>query len=142
MANKLISDILEQISNETKRTEKINILQKNKDNAALAAVLQATFDERIIFELPEGAPPYKVADDMVDNTAGLYREFRKFYIFTKNQRSAAMKPAKREQLFIEMLESIHPKEAKLLLAMKDKTMPYKGITKKLVLEAYGEGFVK
>lgn len=140
--HKLISTILEEVSKVSKRDGKIEVLRANRTNEALVAVLQAAFDERIIFELPDGKPPYKVADDMVDNTAGLYREFRKFYIFTKNRKSANMKPMKREQLFIELLESIHPKEAELVLAMKEKKIPYKGVTKKLIQEAYGEDFVK
>jgi hypothetical protein len=35
-----------------------------------------------------------------------------------------------------VLESIHPKEAKVLIAVKDKKLPYKGLTKKLVEEAF------
>jgi len=42
---------------------------------------------------------------------------------------------KRESLFIDLLESIHPEEAKLVCSVKDKKIPYKGITKKLVKEA-------
>jgi len=39
-----------------------------------------------------------------------------------------------------MLESIHPEDAKLMLSVKDKKLPYKGITTKLVQEAFPERF--
>lgn len=139
---KLISAILKEIQDTPGRKEKIQKLQEFKSNGPLMAVLQAVFDERIVFQLPAGEPPYTVPEDMLDNTAGLYQEFRKFYIFTKNQRSANMKQMKREMAFIQMLESVHPDEAKLLISMKEKKMPYKGITKKLITDAYGQDFVK
>jgi len=139
---KMISAILKEIEDTPGRKEKIKKLQDQSSNGPLKAVLQAIFDDRIIFELPPGDPPYNEPEDMLDNTGGLYQEFRKFYIFTKNQRSAQMRQMKREQAFIQMLESVHPDDAKLLLSMKDKKMPYKGITKKLVCDAYGEDFVK
>ena len=138
---KRISEVLKEASKQKDRDGKIAKLKEN-DSEALRAVLQATFDERIIFELPPGVPPYKEPDDMVDNNAGIFTEYRKFYIWTKNRKSAQMKQMKRENVFIQTLESVHPDDAKLLIAMKDKKMPYKGITKKLVQEAFGEDFVK
>jgi hypothetical protein len=39
-------------------------------------------------------------------------------------------------MFIQILESIDPEDAKLLLAVKDKRIPYNGITQKLVKEAF------
>jgi hypothetical protein len=38
-------------------------------------------------------------------------------------------------LFINMLESLHPKDAELIIAAKDKKLP-KGITKKVVNLAF------
>jgi hypothetical protein len=35
-----------------------------------------------------------------------------------------------------MLESVHPKDALILLAMKEKKLPYKGITKALIQKAF------
>jgi hypothetical protein len=45
-------------------------------------------------------------------------------------------PVRRETLFIELLENINPLEAKILLAVKDKKLPFKGLTAKLVEEAF------
>ena len=39
-------------------------------------------------------------------------------------------------LFIEMLESIHPEDAKILLNMVVKQPPVKGITKAVVKQAF------
>jgi hypothetical protein len=70
----------------------------------------------------------------------LPKELRKFKYFVKGFN---VTPLKRETIFIEMLESVSPEEAKLVLMIKDKKLTYKGITKKVVMEAmpqifYGE----
>jgi len=137
---KLISDIFKEIEKTKGRKDKIAKFQQYESNNAFMQILEAVCDVRVIFELPEGAPPYKSAEDMIDNTGGLYQEIRKMYIFTKNSRSANIHNIKRERIFIEMLESIHPEDAKLMLGVKEKKLPYKGITTKLVQEAFPERF--
>jgi len=137
---KLISDIFKEIEKVSGRKAKIQKLQEYQNNNAFMQILEAVCDVRVIFELPDGAPPYNPPEDMIDNTGGLYKEIRKMYIFTKNSRSAAIQPFKREKVFIEMLESIHPNDAELMLSVKEKKLPYKGITSKLVQEAFPERF--
>ena len=67
----------------------------------------------------------------------LYSEFRKLRYFIKGQEKG-IKPARRESLFIEFLESADPDDAKLLLAIKEKKSPYKGITKNLIKKTFKE----
>jgi len=133
---KLISDIFKEIEKTTGRKNKIAKLKEYESNNTFMQILEAVCDVRVVFQLPEGNPPYKTPDDMIDNTGGLYQEVRKMYIFTKNQRSANIHQIKRERVFIEMLESIHPEDANLMLGVKEKKLPYKGITSKLVEEAF------
>ena len=87
--------------------------------------------------MPEGVPPFK-PNTSADNEGQLEYESRKFYLFVDgpSEQQQNLKPLKREQLFINMLETIHHAEAKILLGMKDRKLPYKGITKKLVSEAF------
>lgn len=138
MAAKLISEILSSVEKEPSRKKKVELLKANKDNNALRTILKGTFDKSIVFELPEGAPPYTSVPGAEDNYGGLYSEFKKFYLFTKNNNTSDLNPIKRERLFIEMLEILHPDEANLVIAMKDRKLPYKGITEKLVKEAFPE----
>jgi hypothetical protein len=51
-----------------------------------------------------------------------------------------LKPLKRETMFVEFLESLAPKDAELILAIKDKKLPFKGITEDIVREAFPELF--
>lgn len=133
-----ISEILEKASKLSKNQEKIDFLRQNY-NQPLGIVLQHAFDPNIKFVLPEGAPPY-TPNKVTGQETRLYSETRKFYLFidtcTKN-----INKARKEALFIEMLENVDPKDAILLIAMKDKKLPYKGITAKLIKEAY-PGLIK
>ena len=47
-----------------------------------------------------------------------------------------MKAYQREKIFLDILESVHPGDAELLVQMINKKLEVKGITKKLVQEAY------
>jgi len=102
----------------------------------LKTVLKYTFHKNIMFELPKGAPPYKEMETPENwGHNRLPRELRKFqYFITGNN----LNPIKREAMFIEVLESVSPEEAKLVLMMKEKKLTYKGITRKLIEEALPE----
>jgi len=43
---------------------------------------------------------------------------------------------KREQIFIGVLEAVHPKDAELVISMINKKSPVKGLTLKIAQEAF------
>lgn len=128
-----ISEVLDLASKKETKAEKIAVLHKY-DGVTLRTILQGAFDPRIEWDLPEGDPPYKpcVFDDMQGR---LYQETRRLWMFLKG-RKPELTPMKKEMLFIGLIESLDKDDAKLMLAVKDKKMPYKGITYKLVQEAF------
>ena len=65
----------------------------------------------------------------------LYSVVRKLYLFIEGGNPNLTK-MKREQLFINLLESIDKDDAELLVSIKDKKMPYKLITRKFVEKVY------
>jgi hypothetical protein len=134
MARVTVSQILKQISESTDKKNKIDLLRRNKENSAMIEVLRHALDPRIEFLLPEGEPPYNESKFDEDRFR-LYNQVRKFYLFVKGGNDN-IHPIKRERIFIELLETIDPEDAKLVMAMKDKRLPYKGINLKLVQEAF------
>jgi len=128
-----VSEILEKASQISDRGERIAFLQKNS-SVPLHTVLQGAFDTRIKWLLPEGEPPYK-PNDLVDQQHVFFSECRKMYLFVDGGNND-LKPLRREALFVQMLERVDPKDAKLLLAIKDKHMPYPGITEDVIREAF------
>lgn len=130
MATKYIPEILDEVNKDT------TALAKYRENAALRYIFQHAFIPEQKFELPPGNPPYKEdAAPIGMSPANLMMETKKLYVFTK---AKELQKARREHLFIQLLENVHPSEAKLLLAVKDQKLNklYKNITADLAAE-YG-----
>lgn len=129
---KYIVEILDEIN------EDPTLLEMHKDDVSLKVIFEYAFLKEKKFLLPEGVPPYKEdACPLGMNPTNLRMELRRLYIFLREDLS----PLRREALFIELLEGVHPSEAKLLIAIKDQKLHrlYKKITYKRVADA---GFVK
>jgi hypothetical protein len=121
---KCIADILNdanKIENEEQRAEFI----RNNYSLAMETVFRGIFDESIVWDLPLGAPPYK-ENNLPDSESVFYTECRRLYIFVKGGADNVSR-LRKETLFIELLEMLHPNDAKLLLCMKDKINPYENI---------------
>jgi hypothetical protein len=131
---KHIYEVLELVEKSTKKEDKINILKSN-ESWALKDVLRATYDESIQFLLPSGEPPYTPSQEgSIPST--LLKQNVQFKFFVKGGPGEKLLSVKREKIFINVLESIHPKDAELLVKMINKESLGKGLTKKLVQEAF------
>jgi hypothetical protein len=128
-----MAEILEMVSKQTTKEGKIEMLRKH-ESVPLKMVLRAALDPTIKWALPEGEPPYKPCE-YLDQENMLYSETRRLYIFIEGG-NPNIPRVKREALFIAMLESLAPADAKLICAAKDKKLPYKGLTVKLINEAF------
>ena len=128
-----IAEVLKMVSEQKTKEEKINVFRKN-DSTALRTVLKYALDPAIKWALPPGAPPYKPAP-YLDQQSMLYQEAKRLYLFVEGG-NPNLTPLKRESLFIGLIESIDPEDAKVLLSAKDKKLPVKGITAAIVNEAF------
>ena len=128
-----LAEILKKASDFEKKQEKIEWLYRN-DSPALRAILKYAYDPKVKFILPDGAPPYK-QNQLPDLQSVLYSELRKLYLFIEGG-NPNLKQTRREYLFIQLLENLDKEDAELIVAVKDKKIPYKGITKKFVEEVY------
>lgn len=126
-----IAEVLKMVSEQKTKEEKINVFRKN-DSSALRTVLKYALDPAVKWALPPGAPPYKPAP-YLDQQSMLYSEARRLYLFIEGGNSN-LTPLKRETLFIGLLESIDPEDAKVLLSAKEKKL--KGVTAIIVNEAF------
>lgn len=142
MARKLISEVLAEAGKIVKRDERIKFLQLNK-SPGLTDILRINYDDSVISLLPTGAPSYKKDDAPKGyEYTILNKAYSQFKYFFKGPIANNMKPLKREGLFLNLLESLNEEEAELLIAAKDKKMKVKGITKKLVNDAFPGLLVK
>ena len=78
------------------------------------------------------------AADMKKGKTTIRKEWTKFYNFCKGGNDQ-LKSLRRETMFIQMLEGLHPLDAEILCLVKDKQLETKyKITKEIVSEAYPE----
>jgi len=134
--NPFVHEVLELVDQQRSKAKKIDILREYADDA-LKSILIWNFDPTAISVLPEGHVPYKENEVPVgtDHTS-LRREWKNLYHFVKggNDRLSAIR---RETMFIQLLEGLHPSEAKIICLVKDKNLEseYK-ITYDMVVQAY------
>lgn len=128
-----ISTILDKADKLEHHHEKIEFL-RHQNSAALRTILQYAYDPTVKWVLPEGEPPYKPSE-FLDNDGILFTEARRLYIFIEGG-NPNVASAKRESLFIQMLEAVTPNDAKLLLSIKDKKLPYPTLTPSLINDAF------
>lgn len=124
-------EFLLRVSKLKKTEQKIDALKAN-DTLALRIIMQAVFDPKVEFLLPPGAPPYKPTD-LPDQEHVLHKEAEKLRYFV-NGFYPDLNQNKREMMFIELLERVAPDDAVLLCAIKEKKLPFKGITVEHVIK--------
>jgi len=131
---KAIGDVIKEVCalKNFNKQEKLKILRDN-DHPGLRTFLGYLFDETIKWTVSPGPLKY-TPNPQVDCDGQLYKELRRFYLFQGGNPNLTQE--KTDVLFIQLLESVTPNDAEALVAMKDHNPP-KGITKKLVDEAYG-----
>ena len=125
---KYLTEILDEINKSPKK------LEEYKTDPDVDLLFKYAFHPNGKMILPEGEPPYKPdAAPMGMSPAVFRQELQRLYIFCRKDLTSI----KREQLFISLLESIHPDEAKVMIAVKDQKLDklYKKITRKIVEEA-------
>ena len=132
----LQSEILQAVSNAKTKASKIKILQEHR-SPALVSIFVWNFDPSIESALPEGEVPYTPNDSpTVDSQSKLASQYRTLYNYVKGGNDT-LKRTRREALFIELLESLHPDEAEIVCLCKDKDLGSKyRITHNVVKEAY------
>ena len=135
-SNPLLSEVLAKVSKQRTKAKKIQVLKEN-ESLHLKSVLIWNFDDSVVSVLPEGEVPF----DKNEAPAGtehtyLAHEHKVLYNFIKGGNDF-LKPVKREQLFLQLLEGLHSDEAEVICLMKDKklTDKYK-LTKAVVTEAF------
>lgn len=134
-------EVLDKVVKAQSRPDKIKILQEQKDNWALKDILRGTFDDAIQWELPTGPVPYEPAPHN-SHPSEWAQHNKKLAYFARGGRGKEMLKIKKEKMFLDILETVHPRDAELLVGMINKKMPIKGITKKLVQEAYPDLILK
>ena len=157
-------EVFDAASKQRTKAKKVEVLQRYAHDSIMALLIW-NFDESVVSLLPSGEVPYgnNKEDGMVTGTlsdkindavgkmsemgstslgsqdqgqASIRKEYTKFYNFLKGGNNG-LSSLRRETMFINILEGLHPLEAEILILVKDKklTDKYK-ITKEIASAAY------
>jgi hypothetical protein len=162
--NPFAFEVLNLVSKQRSNSKKVEIL-KTYEDLSLKTILIWNFDDTIVSLLPEGDVPYagtseqtsysgtlsgKINDavskmeeinssslgSMDQGRSSIRKEYNMFYNFVKGGNDS-LSSLRRETMFINILQGLHPLEAEILCLVKDKRLQNKyKITKEIVSEAY------
>ena len=131
-------EILEATSKLKSKKDKIEMLQRFGQRADFMYILRGAYAPNIEWLVPDGALPpgtsFNSAPSIDTADDRLIRMYRQFQYLVKG--GPDMKQSKREDIYLNMIRSLHIDEAKLLMSIVGKKLPYKGITKAIVAEAF------
>lgn len=133
--NRLIGEILEMVHNASGKNEMKQILIDNQP-PYLLSFLEIAFNENIQWSFRPGGielPPITVENPPQGiSETGLHMELRRLMLF---QDGRELPVRKRQELLIQMVESLPRFEAEILLALvQGKKLPIRGFTKNFMLE--------
>ena len=160
-------EVLHLASKQRSKAKKVEVLKRYED-PSLKAIFIWNFDESIVSVLPDGEVPYTGYDDQTTYSGTLTtkiseevrkmhetgsfsmgatdkeghttirREYKNFYHFIKGGNDS-LNNIRRETMFINILEGLHPLEAEIITLVKDKNLETKyKIPKEVVSEAYSD----
>ena len=163
-ANPFVFEILNVVAKQKSNVKKVEALQKYA-HPCLKTLFIWNFDETIQSALPPGDVPYSAVNEMdsfkgtlsekiadaVDkmeelgtNSLGsqdqgrssIRKEYTKFYNFVKGGNDS-LSSLRRETMFINTLQGLHPLEAEIVCLVKDKKLETKyKISKDIVSQAF------
>lgn len=159
--NPFTFEVLSLVVKQKSNAKKVEVLKKYEHNS-IKAIFIWNYDDSVISLLPPGEVPYSSLQEeqstsgtlttrinqqsetmRYNNTPNankghttLRREWTKLYNFIKGGNDA-LNGLRRETMFIQILQGLHPLDAEILCLVKDKKLydKYK-ITKEIVTEAY------
>jgi hypothetical protein len=133
-----VAEILSEASKLKSKKDKVDFLSQYKNRKDLEHIVKGAYHPAIVWLVPDGPLPEGVqfsdvpAVDLADDR--LIRAYRQFQYLV--QGGPEMKQSKREDIYLNIIRSVHESEAKLLLSVVSKKLPYKGMTRKLMLEIF------
>ena len=133
-----VAEILSEASKLKNKKDKVEFLSQYRFRKDMELIIKGAYHPAIVWLVPDGPLPEGVefndvpAVDLADDR--LIRAFRQFQYLVKG--GPDMKQSKREDIYLNILRSVHESEAKLLISVVGKKLPYKGMTRKLMLEIF------
>lgn len=137
MTTKNIYEVFDEFESAPTKKDKVAVLQRNS-TYALKSILKGTFDPNVQFVI-ESVPYYGPSDSPPGlGYTSIHQEIDRAYLFEANNPKVDpnLSHNRKEQLLIQMLESLEKREAEIFMNMLLKKQKVKGLTANVVKEAF------
>ena len=139
-----VAEIFSEASKLKAKKDKIEFLSRYRNRKDLEHIVKGAYHPAIVWLVPPGPLPEGVefsdvpAVDLADDR--LIRAWRQFKYLVKGGPNVSK--ARREDIYLNILRSVHRSEAELLMSIVDKKISYKGLTRALMLETFPDWLPK
>lgn len=134
---KNIHEVFTEFEHAKTTKEKVEVLQKN-DSYALKNVLEGTYSPNVKFCFKK-IPDYKPSDAPIGlGYTSIHQELGRAYLFQENNPKVNpnLTHKRKEEILIQILESLEAKEAEVYANMLLKKQHVKGLTLSVVKQAF------
>ena len=138
MATKNIYEIFDEFEKAKTHQERMDIIGKNL-SGTLVEVLKMTFHPEFQWKITELPSDYKIPTDQLPGLTydTISNKIKKLYLFREGHPTAnSLTPKKQNELLIQMLESLEPRDAEVILGIFNKDQGVKGLDYKFVKQAF------
>lgn len=135
---KNIYEVFDEFELAESKKERMAVIERNLSKT-LVQVFELAYHpnyEWLITEMPDN---YKIPSDVLPGitSAQLSNQIRKMYMFRKgDQMAEKLTPEKRNELLLQILESLEPREAEVIIGIFQKDLGVKGLNYKFIKEAF------
>ena len=134
---KNIYEVFDEFEQANTKAERMAVLEKNLSRT-LVEVLQYTYHPGFQWKVKEMPENYRIPDTKPGiSISQLSTDIRRLYLFQEGHPDAEkLTPRKQNELLIQFLESLEPREAEVVMGIFKKDQGVKGLNYAFVKEAF------
>ena len=135
---KALYEIFDEFEEAKTKETRMSVIERNLSKV-LVDVLQLTYHPDFQWKVKELPDNYRIPDDVLPGLTydSLASQLRRLYIFREGDATAEkLDPKRRTDLLFQLLNSLEPREAEIIMGIFQKDQGVKGLDYKFVKEAF------
>ena len=135
---KNIYEVFDEFEEAKNKKERMDVIGRNL-SPTLVKILELAYHPQYQWKIKELPENYKIPNDILPGITfdNLNSQLRRLYLFRVGDRTAeSLNEKRRTEILVQMLESIEPREAEIILGIFQKDLGVKGLDYKFVKEAF------
>lgn len=135
---KPLYEIFDEFENAKNKKERMDVIGRNLSQT-LVDVLKLTFHPDFKWKVKDVPEDYTMANDVLPGITfdSLNSQLRRLYIFQEgNPTAESLNEKRRKELLFQILNSLEPREAEIIMGIFKKDQGVKGLDYKFVKEAF------